>query len=379
MRNRTIFYALAIGLSAMCNSTIARPFQNASSTTQAVGDKTGQNRVLGEVTAIDPDHMQIDLKTNEGQNIVLKLDDKTLYRRVPPGETTLAKATAISVGDISVGDRVIARGKRNEEQKTLYASALIVVTRAEITKKLEHDRAEWLKRGISGVVTAVNPSTHEITVLTREREEAKPLVLTAGETVRFRRYAQNSVRFLDAQPSSFAELKVGDQLRALGTNSVDGTRFVPEEVVSATFRTISGQVTAVNVTNNEIQVNDVQGHQPITIVVTGESLLRRLSPGVIDMIKQNVSSSSKSSTKSQNASSGGDIQGKIEQLPSLTLADLKAGDSVLISSTAGSAPGHVTAIIIAAGAQSLLQWQAQQSNKRVFTFGLGLPGGSPID
>lgn len=372
MRNRNVFYALMI-TAATCFAAAAQPAQTAGQTS---GDGAAQNRVLGEVTAIDSARMQIGLRTSEGQSVVVKLDGKTLYRRVPPGETTLAKAAVISLGDIGVGDRVIARGERGEGGGSMRAGALIVVSKAEMAKKLEHDRAEWLKRGIAGVVTAVNKQTGEVTVLARAQEGTKSLVVAAGKDAAFRRYAPDSVRFADARPGSFDELKVGDQLRALGVRSDDGARFTAEEVISGSFRTISGKVTAVNAAGNEIQVGDVQSRQPVTIAVSADSQLRRLSPAVIDLIKQAVAGPS---SKPKDPSAGGDVQDKIEQLPAVGLADLKVGDSVLVSSTSGTSAGRVTAIVIAVGAESLLQWQAKQSDTRVFNFGLGLPSGSPID
>lgn len=373
MGNRNVFYTLAISMLALCATAAGQAAQNP-------GDKAVQNRVLGEVTAIDAAQMRIDLRTKEGQNVVVKLDGKTLYRRVPLGETTLAKATVISLSDISVGDKVVARGERGEGESTLRAGALIVVSKAEMAKKLEHERAEWLNRGIAGVVTSVNPQTHEVTVLARGREGTKSVVVAAGPGATFRRYAPDSVRFADARPSSLADLKAGDQFRALGDRSADGTRFTAEEVISGSFRTVSGKVTAVNAAGNEIQVSDVQSRQIVTIAVNADSQLRRLSPEVIELIKQTVmNNSAGQSSKPKDSSSGGDIQDKIEQLPAVSVADLKVGDSVLVSSTSGSASGRATAIIVAVGAESLLQWQAQQSNKRVFTFGLGLPSNSPID
>jgi Golgi nucleoside diphosphatase len=48
--------------------------------------------------------------------------------------------------------------------------------------------------------------------------------------VRFFRYAADSVNLNDARPSSFAEIKVGDQLRALGQKSEDGSRLAAEEI-----------------------------------------------------------------------------------------------------------------------------------------------------
>jgi hypothetical protein len=377
MSYRNILYGLTLVMFVLCSSVSAELRQDTQQQTANVS--TSQNRLVGEVTAIDPGRGQLELKTTEGQSIVVQVDDKTLYRRVPPGETTLVKATVISLADIGVGDKVIARGDRKKDQPTLHAGALIVVSKTEIAKKRERDRAEWLQRGISGVITAINPASPEITVLTHGPQGTRSIVLTGGPDVRFRRYAPDSVRFVDAKAGTFAELKVGDQLRAVGTKDADGTRFIAEEIVSGSFRTISGVIASVNSAHTEIQVNDVQSRQPVTIIVTGDSMLRSLTPEVIDLIKRSVTSGPSASSKPQESSSSGDIQNKIEQLPVLNPADLKVGDSLLVASTSGSDAGRVTAIIIANGAENLLRWQAQQSTARIFTFGLGLPSGVPID
>ena len=44
------------------------------------------NSVIGEVTALDGGSKQITVKTDAGTPATVKLDDKTLYLRVPPGE-----------------------------------------------------------------------------------------------------------------------------------------------------------------------------------------------------------------------------------------------------------------------------------------------------
>ncbi|HWT03372.1 MAG TPA: hypothetical protein VN256_24195, partial [Pyrinomonadaceae bacterium] len=58
---------------------------------------------------------------------------------------------------------------------------------------------------------------------------------------------------------------------------------------------------------------------------------------------------------------GFDIQRVIENLPVATLADLKPGEMILISSTAGADPSRVTAIILVAGVEPVFQMlQASQ-------------------
>jgi hypothetical protein len=51
---------------------------------------------------------------------------------------------------------------------------------------------------------------------------------------------------------------------------------------------------------------------------------------------------------------GGDMQQMLERLPAIKLADLKPGDAIIVSSTEGVDPGHVTAITLIAGVEPIL-------------------------
>ena len=44
----------------------------------------------------------------------------------------------------------------------------------------------------------------------------------------------------------------------------------------------------------------------------------------------------------------------LEQMPALAFAELKRGEAVIILSTAGADPSHVTAIVLVAGVEPLL-------------------------
>ena len=51
---------------------------------------------------------------------------------------------------------------------------------------------------------------------------------------------------------------------------------------------------------------------------------------------------------------GGDMQQMLERMPVLALAELKAGDALIIASTAGTDAGQVTAITLLAGVEPIL-------------------------
>ncbi len=367
----------------------------------AAGSDITATYALGDVTGIDATTKTIMLHTTAGDVNVL-LSETTKYKRVAPDAKTLANAEAITLADVGVGDRIIAQGKVATDHKSVPARQVVVMNKAALAQKREHDREEWNRRGIVGRVTAVNPETKEITISTRTFEGERPVIIAANDKVTFRRYAPDSVKFSDAKPSLLAQLKVGDQVRALGERSADGTRFTPEEIVSGSFRMVGGTVTTVNATTGEIKINTLQ-NQPLTVVVNKDSALRRIPAELAMMVAMRRQGgganaaggglgAGRGSAAGGNAPGGqpataatapagdarpagggfpgggaggsadrprmgrgGDLQQMIERLPPISVADLKPGDMILVSSTNGVNPSRVTAITLATGVDALLR------------------------
>ncbi len=331
--------------------------------TPATTTANGQGRVLGEVLAIDLKTKQLTLTTTAGEQVTIECDEKTVYQRMPVGETTLDKAVAIRLTDISIGDRVVARRGMTGASRVMRTRGLIVVSQKEITQKKERERAEWQTRSIEGIVSATKPETREVTLQIRSLEGTKPIIIAASES-HVRRYAPDSIKYSEAKPSSVAEVKVGDRLRALGDKSSDGARFTAEEIIFGSFRTVGGFITAVDASSGEIKINDIPTKQPLTIVVNKDSMLRRLSPTLVKLLVE--------SSTGNSAKGGAELQQMVEQQASINIADLKVGDAVLASST-GATPSRVMAIILTAGVESFLKLYTQNPTRSEFNLGLGLP------
>ena len=182
----------------------------------------------------------------------------TSYMRVAPNATTLDGATKITLAEVAEGDRVMAMGRVSDDRKSATARVVVVMSKADIAQKQEAERADWKKRGIFGVITALKPETKEITITTRSMAGQQPLTIPVSEKVEMRRYAPDSIKFADAMPAKFEELKVGDQVRALGQRNTDGTSFVAEKVVTGSFKSVAGVVTAIDVASGEVKINDMQ-------------------------------------------------------------------------------------------------------------------------
>jgi hypothetical protein len=227
------------------------------------------------------------------------------------------------------------------DRASLDARQIVVMSRGDIAQKQEAERAEWRRRGILGVVSAVDPVKGEITLHARRLGGATPTVIVAaGESVRFRRYAPDSLKFSDARPSRLAEVQVGDQLRALGERGGDAGRFVPEQVVFGTFRTVSGTVSQVDPAHGELTVKDEESGKPVRVGIGAAARLRRIPAEIGGRL-------------ARWREGGAGPEDLLERLPTMTLAEVKPGDRILVSSTRGSDPARLNAIALVAGLEAL--------------------------
>ena len=264
---RALFFAIALVLVGVLAGSSAHAQTNptpAPSPAQPAGDPgITPNGAIGEVKVIDNAGKQLIVKTDAGSLVTVALVDKTVYMRLAPGEKTLTNATKIALSDVGEGDRVWARGKVADDQKSVPAAALIVMNKVDIAKKQEAERAEWKKRGVLGIITALKPESKEITISSRAMAGPQSLIIPVSDKVELRRYAPDSIKFADAGVAKFDELKVGDQLRALGDRNTEGTSFTAEKVVTGSFKTVAGVITAIDLATGEMKINDMQTKQPL--------------------------------------------------------------------------------------------------------------------
>jgi hypothetical protein len=340
---------------------------------------TPPTRMMGEVTSINKENNQLTLKTDKG-DIAITLSERTRYLRIKPGETDATKAVKIALTDLGNGDRVLALGKLSADGKGLAATSLYVMTKADISEKQQHDVAEWQKRGITGTITAIAPDTRQITVNVHTMQGAKSIVIESDDTTDYRRYAPDSIRFNDAKPSSFKELKVGDSVRVLGEKSADGSHMKSEAIVSGTFRNISATILSVDPAANEIKATDLATKKPLTIRVNADTTMRRLpQPMAMALARRynpqyftaaaggrrggggagggagaGAGAGGGEASMHFSGSGGADLAQALEKVPPLSISELNKGDAILISSTAGADPSRVTAISLVAGVEPLL-------------------------
>jgi hypothetical protein len=400
---KALFLVIAsMGALVFADSNAIAQSAPAPAAAQAGDPNVTAKHAIGEIKVIDPAAKQLTIKTDAGNLITVSLSDATVFMRLAPGETTLTKAAKIAFTDLGEGDRVWARGKVADDRKSVPAATLIVMNKADIAKKQEAERAEWKKRGMLGLITAIKPDTKEITVSTRTLAGTQAaVVIPVSEKVDVRRYAPDSIKFADAKPATFEELKVGDQVRALGDRSPDGTSFTAEKVVSGSFKSVAGVVTAIDAATGELKINDLQTKQPLTILIKQDAVLRKFpAAGEGGMMMGGGGGVARPAQPAgaqpagqgpggpggPRPGGGMNIQDLLERLPTIAVADVKVGDTIIVSSTKGADPTRLTAISLIAGADTLLNMlaarQPQASGPSApnpsaglggVQFGIGLP------
>ncbi|MGB7333288.1 MAG: hypothetical protein WBD25_18025, partial [Terriglobales bacterium] len=121
-------------------------------------------KAVGTIKSIQAD--SITVTAESGGEITAKLSGSTKILRVPPGEKDLKNATTLQAQDLQPGDRVLVRGQAssNGEGHTIIALSVIVMKQADVAAKQQHDRDDWQKRGVGGLVTNVDTATSTITI-----------------------------------------------------------------------------------------------------------------------------------------------------------------------------------------------------------------------
>jgi uncharacterized protein YciI len=346
-------------------------------------------RSVGTIKAING--TTITLTPDTGSELNILVQDATRVVRIPPGETTLKNAAPAQLQDLQAGDRILVGGKLADDSKSLNASTIVVMKRSDVTAKQQHDREDWQKRGLGGLVSAVDAASGAITISQPSLGASKVITIHTTKSTIVRRYAPDSVKFENATPSTLADIKPGDQLRARGARSADGSELDADEIVSGRFRNLAGTVVSADAAANTITVLDLATKKSVVVRVTTESQLRKLpapmaqrlamrlnggtggtangagaptapaNPGAQPSTPSSGSPASGGPAERQRANGSPDLQQILARMPAVGIADLQKGDAVMIVSTEGTDSGGVTAITLLAGVEPLLQSKGSQA------------------
>ena len=367
------------------------------------------NRYVGTVTAISGDTLTV--KTDAGEVHQVEVPEGAAIKRVEPGQKDLSTAVAIQFTDLAGGDRVLVRLDPNATGATPQALQIIAIKQADVAAKQQKDREDWQRRGVGGLVKSVDTSSGVILLTSGAGATAKTVKVNTTKATILRRYSPTSVRFDDAQPAPIDAIHAGDQLRARGAKNSDGTEVAADEVVSGSFRNISGTVISVDAAGATLVVKDLNTKKQVTVHITADAQMKRLPDRMAQMLAarlkggaaggqsggqagfqgsagnggaQQASAAGQHSGQGQwsgagggpagsgsagpgaggpgaggqggqwgGSGGGGDPQQMLSRAPAIQLADLQKGEAVMVVSTQGTS--EVTAISLLAGVEPLLE------------------------
>lgn len=347
-------------------------------------------RAIGTIKSLQAGSLVV--ASDSGGDVSAQITDSTKIVRVAPGQKDLQNAAPLQAQDLQTGDRVLVSGRTAADGHSIAALRVVVMKQADVSAKHQHERDDWQKRGVGGLVTAVDSATGAITISAGAMGAATDITVRTTKSTVLRRYAAGSIKFDDATPAPLDQIKAGDQLRARGNRT--GDEVEAEEVVSGTFRNIAGTVTTVDTQAGTMTVQDAILKKPVVVKVSSDSQMKTLPPEMAQRIAMRLKGGPNgqgSGTAGAGAGgqspramgpggagpgSGGapDLQRFLGRLPNSTLADLHKGDAVMLVSTDGSESGEVTAITLLAGVEPILTASPNRNSMMLWPWSLGGQG-----
>jgi ribosomal protein L24 len=343
--------------------------------------------LTGDVVSVN--ESKIVLKTKDG-DMEVGLSSSTEFKRVPPENPVLKAAVPAQLSDVAAGDKLVVSGIYGDDKTVLPARAVYIISKSDLAQKNAKETERWSTRGISGRVASVNPATNQVTIEVRGLMNSTSVVVTPKSDAIFKQYKQDSVKYSEAVESTISDIKVGDMLRAVGDRGAEGTTFAAEEILTGSFQTVAGTVKSVDTATNEVVVTQAGTNTDVTIAITPNSAVKRFPEEMAQRMAgmgamgggqpgqggirpaggapaggQRPAGAGPGGQGGQGRMMGGGARGGIddmfERFPVISIADLKPGDVIAVSSSKNSGSQKINAIKLLAGVEPFLRAAQMQA------------------
>jgi hypothetical protein len=345
-------------------------------------------RFVGTITAINGDTLTV--KPDNGDVRQVQVPATAALKRVEPGQKDLSGAATIQLTDLATGDRVLVRLDPNASGDASQATQIVTIKAADVAQKQQQDREEWARSSVGGLVKSVDPASGVLVLTSGAGPTLKIVTVRVNKSTVLKRYAPASVRFDLAQPAPIDAIQPGDQVRARGTKNADGTEIDAAEVVSGSFRNISGTVASLDESGSSFSVKDLLTKKQITVHITPDSQMHSLPENMARVMAARLKGSApaagagagqqRSGAGGQGGGGGqgrsGDMQALLNRTPAIHFSDLKKGDAVMLVATAGAS--DVTAITLLTGVEPLLE-APEASRDLLANWSMGSGGGGEAE
>src|SRR5947209_8137771 len=230
----------------------------------------------GTVKAISGSTLTV--ATDSGPTVTISVPDGAKIQKLAPGSTDLKTATASQLSDVAVGDRSLASVRAGDSPDSFTARTVVLMKSGDIAQANAAEQADWRRNGVGGIVASVDPGG-SITVTSG----AKKVTVTTSPKTDYRRFSGDSTEYKDAKPGTLAEIHAGDQIQARGVKSEDGLTIQANQVVSGSFKNLSGLIANLDAASGKIAIKDLASKKTYTVTVSANSNLRAMPPQMAAM------------------------------------------------------------------------------------------------
>jgi|HubBroStandDraft_3_1064219.scaffolds.fasta_scaffold20880_2 hypothetical protein len=414
MKNKktTIVTSLSCLIVVAGLSFLSSSFASARSQPQGAGQPAIAKRI-GAIKTINGNVLTL-AADSAGSEMTVTVQPSARLLRLG-ADKDVKNATPIQLQDLQVGDTIRARGQASDDGKSIVALEIIVITRSAVQAVSDQMRQDWLKRGIGGPVSAVDPAAGTVTITTSSMGGKKTIVVHTSKNTVIRRYAPDSAKPEDAKVVTLQDVHIDDQLRARGNRSADGGELTAEEIFTGVFPQFSALIKSVDASAGTLSVQDLVSKKTVELRITADSQLHKISPEMANRVAARLkgamppgtpgASPNSASSPTQAAAAGGppaapsngtaqssgatggagnpggarsaggfDFQRLIDQTPTVALADLHKGDAIKVLTTEGAPSGGSTVITLVSGVEPILQAAPNAMMLAPWSLG-GAPGG----
>lgn len=363
----------------------------------AAGKASPYASVIGAVNKVDATGKVVTVKPDKGDDTTVKFDDRTSFLRIAAGETDMKKATDAKAADLEVGDRVIARVQTTDPTGK-PARTIYITKAADLSKRVLDTAAQW-KNATRGLATAIDPAAKTITISTKAGPTTRETVLDISGKVDFRHYKPETGQY---EAGLLASIRTGDQILVLGQRS--GEAIKADSIGFGSFKTIGVVVKSIDAASNTIIGTEAGSKKPITVTLRADTSVKKFSEMSANMVARMLNPTMQNAGgrggavrgegapgaapggagarggPPAGATAGGppaggpggapggrggpgggrgragmDIGSLIEQQPTIQLAELKAGDALIVTGATGVDSAKLIATALIAGVEPILR------------------------
>lgn len=391
--------------------------------------------VIGTVTAADAANHTVTVKEDgaSAQTHLIDLTNTKTLLKVPPTAKDLKSATRITASDLAVGDRVDVRGSKSEggDATGIAARSVVLMSARDLEQHHQAEASAWQK-STAGTVASIDGPAQKLTITSRTPEGSKPVTVDAG-AAQFLRYSPETPK--TPKQSAFTDIQPGDQVKIIGEKSSDGATIAAQKIYSGTFKAVAGTLVSAAPDGKSIVVKDLTTKQPVTVVLSGDSSIRKLPPMMAYMLARRFNPDFKApegaatgapGTHAPGAGAppsmgakagerpaeagpggqeagqrgggwnrpggagapggpggpgmrggGGDLGQMLERVPAITLSELKPGDALVVSGSPSA--GNKSALLasnVIAGVEPIFQSASPRQAQSLGDWGNTLSGGA---